>query len=58
MVKIKANKRQEVVIAGYTKNEDSGKHFSSLLLGVYERVKLQYVGKVGTGFSVCKIKKR
>ena len=50
-LKIKVNKRQEVVIAGYTKNEDTGKHFSSLLLGVYEGGKLQYVGKVGTGFS-------
>lgn len=50
-LKIKVQKRQEVVIAGFTKNADSTKSFSSLLLGVYERGKLQYVGKVGTGFS-------
>ncbi|RDC57895.1 DNA ligase D [Pedobacter chinensis] len=50
-LKIKIHKRQEVVIAGYTKNEDTSKPFSSLLLGVYEKGKLQYVGKVGTGFS-------
>lgn len=50
-LKIKINKRQEVVIAGFTKNADSSKQFSSLLLGVYERGHLQYVGKVGTGFS-------
>nr|WP_010602554.1 DNA ligase D [Pedobacter agri] len=50
-LKIKVHKRQEVVIAGYTKNEDTSKSFSSLLLGVYEKGKLQYVGKVGTGFS-------
>ena len=50
-LKIKINKRQEVVIAGFTKNEDTSKKFSSLLLGVYEKGKLQYVGKVGTGFS-------
>lgn len=50
-LKIKINKRQEVVIAGYTKNEDTGKQFSSLLLGVYDGGSLQYVGKVGTGFS-------
>ncbi|ACU03913.1 DNA ligase D [Pedobacter heparinus] len=50
-LKIKINKRQEVVIAGFTKNKDSSKQFSSLLLGVYERGHLQYVGKVGTGFS-------
>ncbi|NMN36421.1 DNA ligase D [Pedobacter sp. SG918] len=50
-LKIKVQKRQEVVIAGFTKNADTTKPFSSLLLGVYEKEKLQYVGKVGTGFS-------
>lgn len=50
-LKIKVHKRQEVVIAGFTKNADTSKSFSSLLLGVYEQGKLQYVGKVGTGFS-------
>ncbi|MDN3657269.1 DNA ligase D [Ferruginibacter paludis] len=50
-LKIKTHQRQEVVIAGYTKNEDTAKQFSSLLLGVYEGGELQYVGKVGTGFS-------
>jgi bifunctional non-homologous end joining protein LigD len=50
-LKIKVHKRQEVVIAGFTKNEDTAKQFSSLLLGVYENDTLQYVGKVGTGFS-------
>ncbi|CAG5003167.1 Multifunctional non-homologous end joining protein LigD [Dyadobacter sp. CECT 9275] len=50
-LKIKVNKRQEVVIAGYTRNEGSPKYFSSLLLGVYEGGQLKYVGKVGTGFK-------
>ncbi|PAW92780.1 DNA ligase D [Mucilaginibacter sp. MD40] len=50
-LKIKINKRQEVVIGGFTRNEGTSKQFSSLLLGVYEGDKLQYVGKVGTGFS-------
>jgi len=50
-LKIKANKRQEVVIGGFTKNEDTVKPFSSLLVGVYEKKKLVYTGKVGTGFS-------
>ncbi|HMI01401.1 MAG TPA: DNA ligase D, partial [Pedobacter sp.] len=49
--KIKVSKRQEVIIAGFTKNEDTPKQFSSLLLGVYEDGNLQYVGKVGTGFN-------
>src|SRR5690606_4669228 len=50
-LKIKDQQRQEVVIAGYTKHDGSPKLFSSLLLGVYEQDKLQYVGKVGTGFK-------
>lgn len=50
-LKIKANKRQEMVIGGYTKNDDSSKAFSSLLLGVYDKGKLIYTGKVGTGFN-------
>ncbi|WP_426329141.1 DNA ligase D [Pedobacter sp. R-06] len=50
-LKIKVQKRQEVIIAGFTRNADTSKSFSSLLLGVYEKGKLQYVGKVGTGFS-------
>jgi bifunctional non-homologous end joining protein LigD len=50
-LKIKINKRQEVVIGGFTKNEGTAKQFSSLLLGVFEGDRFQYVGKVGTGFS-------
>ncbi|TDO24718.1 DNA ligase D [Pedobacter duraquae] len=50
-LKIKVHKRQEVVIAGFTRNEGTSKQFSSLLLGVYEADTLYYVGKVGTGFS-------
>ena len=36
-LKIKANKRHEVVIGGFTQNEDSSKTFSSLLVGVYDK---------------------
>lgn len=50
-LKIKTKKRQEVVIAGYTRNDDSSKLFSSLLLGFYQDRELQYAGKVGTGFT-------
>jgi len=50
-LKIKVQRRQEVVIAGFTKNEGTGKSFSALILGVYKNKKLQFVGKVGTGFS-------
>lgn len=50
-LKIKANKRQEVVIGGFTRNDDSSKLFSSLLVGVYQDKQLIYTGKVGTGFT-------
>lgn len=50
-LKIKIQKRHEAVIGGYTKNENSPKLFSSLLVGVYENGKLEYIGKIGTGFN-------
>ncbi len=50
-LKIKANKRQEVVIGGFTQNEGSSKTFSALLAGVYAKGVLEYIGKIGTGFS-------
>jgi bifunctional non-homologous end joining protein LigD len=50
-LKIKTQSRQEVVIGGYTLNEDSSKSFSSLLVGVFEQGQLLYTGKIGTGFS-------
>ncbi len=50
-LKIKTSKRQEVVIGGFTKNEGSKKAFSSLLVGVYQKEKLVYTGKIGTGFD-------
>jgi bifunctional non-homologous end joining protein LigD len=51
-LKIKTEKRQEMVIGGYTKNENTSKKFSALLMGVYEGGKFQFVTPVGTGFSV------
>ena len=51
-LKIKANKRQEVVIGGFTRNDDTSKLFSSLLVGVFEKNDLIYTGKIGTGFNV------
>jgi bifunctional non-homologous end joining protein LigD len=50
-LKIKVQRRQEVIIAGFTKNEGTAKSFSALVLGVYDGKVLKYVGKVGTGFS-------
>ena len=50
-LKIKTQKHQEAVIAGYTKNENSSKKFSALLMGVYEGKELVFIGPVGTGFD-------
>lgn len=50
-LKIKTSLRHEVVIGGYTRNDGSSKAFSSLLVGVFENGKLQYTGKIGTGFN-------
>jgi bifunctional non-homologous end joining protein LigD len=50
-LKIKTQQRQEVIICGYTRNENTSRQFSALLLGLYENGELQFVGPVGTGFS-------
>ena len=44
--------RQEFVIAGYTPSKKGFPGFGSLILGVYEKGKLVYSGRVGTGFSI------
>jgi bifunctional non-homologous end joining protein LigD len=50
-IKLKAEKRHEAIICGYTKNNGTDRHFSSLVLGVPSGDKLTYIGMVGTGFS-------
>lgn len=50
-LKIKNHRSQEAVIGGYTAPRNSRKHFGALLLGVYEKGKLRYVGHTGTGFD-------
>ncbi len=50
-LKIKAEQRHEAIICGYTKKNESDRKFSSLLLGIYERGRLNYLGQVGTGFT-------
>lgn len=52
-LKIKANKRQEMVIGGYTINDDTSKPFSALLVGLFKGNTLVYTGKVGTGFNIA-----
>jgi bifunctional non-homologous end joining protein LigD len=50
-VKSKCVQQQEFVIGGFTTGTGSRVGFGALLLGVYEKGKLRYVGKVGTGFT-------
>ncbi len=50
-VKIKTVDEQEFVVGGWTEPKGSRKGFGALLLGVYEKKKLRYVGSVGTGFN-------
>jgi bifunctional non-homologous end joining protein LigD len=50
-VKIKAQLMQECVVGGFTEPRGSRKGFGALLLGLYDKGKLYYVGHVGTGFN-------
>ncbi|GAC1491123.1 MAG: hypothetical protein NVS1B2_02030 [Vulcanimicrobiaceae bacterium] len=54
-VKIKAQRRVEVVIGGWTEGRGSRKHFGALLAGVYDDGKLAYAGSVGSGFDGKKL---
>ncbi len=50
-LKVKVHHEQEFVIGGFTKPKSTRLDFGALLLGVYDRKGLHYVGKVGTGFD-------
>jgi bifunctional non-homologous end joining protein LigD len=50
-LKVKCSKQQEFVIVGYTPSSKGLPGFGSLVLGVYEKGKLIYAGRVGTGFT-------
>jgi bifunctional non-homologous end joining protein LigD len=50
-LKFKCTREQEVVIGGYTDPRGGRIGFGTLLVGVYQRGRLVYAGKVGTGFD-------
>ncbi|MFM0605713.1 DNA ligase D [Paraburkholderia sediminicola] len=53
-IKLKCRRRQEFVIGGYSEPSGSRAAFGALLLGVYDgKGKLQYAGRVGTGFNAA-----
>ncbi|PTR00427.1 ATP-dependent DNA ligase LigD phosphoesterase module /ATP-dependent DNA ligase LigD polymerase module [Paraburkholderia sp. GV068] len=53
-IKLKCRRRQEFVIGGYSEPSGSRAAFGALLLGVHDsKGKLQYAGRVGTGFDAA-----
>ena len=50
-IKLKCVNEQEFVIGGYTPPAGARQHFGALLVGYYEKKKLLFAGKVGTGFN-------
>jgi bifunctional non-homologous end joining protein LigD len=50
-LKIKTLQESEVVIGGYTEPRNSRSYFGALVVGLYERGQLCYVGHVGGGFN-------
>jgi bifunctional non-homologous end joining protein LigD len=52
-LKSKCMLRQEFVIVGYVPSTAAGAAVGSLVLGYYERAKLMYAGRVGTGYSAA-----
>ncbi|KXU87647.1 DNA ligase [Paraburkholderia monticola] len=53
-IKLKCRRRQEFVIGGYSEPSGSRAAFGALLLGVYDGDgRLQYAGRVGTGFDAA-----
>ena len=50
-IKLKCVNEQEFVIGGFTPPSGSRKNFGALLVGYYEKKRLLFAGKVGTGFN-------
>jgi bifunctional non-homologous end joining protein LigD len=50
-VKFKWTNEQEFVVGGYTQPRGTRTHFGALLVGYYEKGKLLFAAKVGTGFD-------
>ncbi|HEY8963534.1 MAG TPA: DNA ligase D [Alphaproteobacteria bacterium] len=51
-LKSKCNKRQEFVILGYSDPKKGQRAMGALYLGYYKGNRMQYAGKVGTGFTM------
>jgi bifunctional non-homologous end joining protein LigD len=57
-IKVKNHNRQELVIGGWLEGEGRRRGYpGALLVGYYEKDKLVYAGKVGTGFTDAMLEK-
>jgi bifunctional non-homologous end joining protein LigD len=52
-LKIKLERDIEAVVAGWTDPRGAREYFGALLLGLYEGERLEFIGGVGTGFSIA-----
>jgi len=50
-LKLKSTNMVDAVIGGWTESPNTGLRFGSLLLGLYQGKKLQFIGHVGSGFD-------
>jgi len=50
-LKIKTGLSEEAIIAGFTKGKGGRKYFGALVLGIYRKGKLVYIGHTGGGFD-------
>lgn len=50
-IKLKCVEEQEFVVGGFTPPQRARKYFGALLVGYYEKKRLLFAGKVGTGFD-------
>jgi bifunctional non-homologous end joining protein LigD len=50
-LKLKIVKELDAVVAGYTAGRGSRKYFGALVLGLYDKRELKFIGGVGTGFD-------
>ena len=56
-LKLKCAWEQEFVIGGYTDPAGSRTDFGALLVGYYEEGRLEYAGKVGTGYTAATLRR-
>lgn len=55
-IKLKVSLEQEFVVGGYTEPKGSRSWFGSVLVGYYDRDKLRFAARVGTGFDTRTLK--